>query len=159
MKTIEIKQENALKAYDAGCNQVKAVLVNLLGKDFLPADATSSVKTLKDALKLSPPSKEVAKILAYNGKDKDMIVLRTIEELTIIARALNQGWKPNWNDSNEQKWYPYFSFGSGGFSFVFTSYDYTFTIASGGSRLYFKSKTLAEYVGRQFVEKYKILFD
>ena len=121
--------------------------------------AESSAVSAGDRLGCDAAGVSDWKTLCGLRKDKDMIVLRTIEELTIIARALNQGWKPNWNDSNEQKWYPYFSFGSGGFSFVFTSYDYTFTIASGGSRLYFKSKTLAEYVGRQFVEKYKILFD
>jgi hypothetical protein len=29
-------------------------------------------------------------------------------KLIIIAQALNDGWQPNWNDSNQGKYYPWF---------------------------------------------------
>ena len=40
-------------------------------------------------------------------------------KLTIIAEALNEGWKPDWNNGEWDKWYPWFDMrsSSGGFSY------------------------------------------
>ena len=75
-------------------------------------------------------------------------------KIAIIAKALNEGWEPNWDDSNEQKWYPYFNWAAGGFVFRDAIYDYTLAYTFGGSRVCFKSKTLAEYAGKQFIALY-----
>lgn len=76
--------------------------------------------------------------------------------LIIICRALNEGWTPDWNDSNQAKWYPYFDMRSkSGFGFSYSFYVTWRTSADVGSRLCFKNEELAKYAGKQFENIYK----
>lgn len=75
------------------------------------------------------------------------------EKLKIIIRALNEGWTPDWSDTNERKWYPYFNAAS--FGFDGAVYDNWSANSCAGSRLCLKSRELAEYAGTQFVDIYK----
>jgi hypothetical protein len=75
-------------------------------------------------------------------------------KLTIIIKALNEGWYPNWNDSNEYKYMPYFKIENEGFSFWYTFY-YTTTFVP--SALLYKSNDLAIYSGIIFSDLYKDL--
>ena len=75
-------------------------------------------------------------------------------KLIIIAKVLNEGWKPNYNDSNEEKWYPFFVV-RGGFRFHGTNYYCDRASAGVGARLCFKTKTLAEYAGKTYIDEYR----
>lgn len=77
-------------------------------------------------------------------------------KLETIAEALNEGWTPNWDNSNERKWYPWFRMYNG-FGFNDATYSWTRSCSSVGSRLCFKSEELADYTGRQFESIYKEL--
>ena len=80
-------------------------------------------------------------------------------KLTTIAEALNKGWKPNWYNSSERKWYNWFWVEAdakrpSGFGF---SYSYAFCDSAGagvGSRLCFQSEELAEYAREEFKQLY-----
>lgn len=81
-------------------------------------------------------------------------------KLVIIAEALNEGWTPDWGNSREYKYYPYFRVvkkeGSGsGFGLAYFVYDYWSTCTVVGSRLCFKNSDLAEYAANQFKELYE----
>ena len=90
----------------------------------------------------------------YNEKDTpDEIAYK---KLKVIAKAINQGWTPDWNNSDQKKWYPWFRLSSG-FGFDGSYCDYGLTFANVGSRLCFESKEKAEYAGKQFEEIYKQL--
>ena len=73
-------------------------------------------------------------------------------KLKLIVSVLNDGWFPNWEDSSQQKHYPYFKKVSG----KFICYDYgcysLFPVA--GSRLVYKSRYLAEFVVYKFGDIY-----
>ena len=74
------------------------------------------------------------------------------KKLKVIVAALNEGWKPNWDNSSETKWQPYFDMR--GSELV---YDRAFnwcTITAVGSRLCFHSRELGEYAGKQFQSIY-----
>ena len=73
-------------------------------------------------------------------------------KLSIIIRVLNNGWIPNWKDSNEKKWFNYWNLG---FSDYRTSYYSTST--SVPSALYLKNKELCEYVKVRFESLYNNL--
>jgi hypothetical protein len=83
---------------------------------------------------------------------------RYYEDLILVAKALNGNWKPDWNDLNEYKWYPYFGFSSA-FRFLNANAYYYFNFAHAviGSRLCFKNKQIAEYAGKIFIEQYEKL--
>ena len=111
------------------------------------------VKTFEDAIKLL--SENDNDVLIYNSLKKifpenNHVLL--YQKLTIISKVLNEGWTPDYNNSNEYKYYPYFSVGSG-FGFSYSLFVSSFTLF--GSRLCFKSRELSDYAGRQFIEIYK----
>nr|DAM03149.1 MAG TPA: hypothetical protein [Caudoviricetes sp.] len=77
-------------------------------------------------------------------------------QIIVIAEALNEGWKPNWDDDNEPKYIPWFwkenEGVSSGFVFYSTYSRYSNAYAAGGVRLCFKTRALAEYAGKQFID-------
>ena len=81
-------------------------------------------------------------------------------KLKLIAKALNEGWTPDWSNGEWDKWYPWFkmddSSSAGRFSFYVAVFQRS---ASGvGSSLCFKSKDLVTYAGTQFLDIYKDFF-
>lgn len=75
------------------------------------------------------------------------------QEAVLITKALNEGWEPDWDDSNEYKYLPWFVMSTSGFRYC--GYDSWAAHSHVGSRLCFKSRELAEYAGKQFTEVYK----
>ena len=77
-------------------------------------------------------------------------------KMLVIAEALNEGWKPNWDDGNEPKYVPYFWKEKEGVSSGFVFYDaycyFSYAYAGSRLRLCFRTRALAEYAGTQFVE-------
>lgn len=157
-QTLEILKDNAIKAYNEGCTDVKKVLINLLGKEtFIPKDIADSIKTFEDALKVLGIKYPSFTIDEDSGIANDITSLEAYIKLIIITRALNEGWVPDWKNSNQYKYYPWFNLSSGsGLSF----FDYVFLFSGSGvgSRLCFKSSELAEYAGKQFTDIYKDFF-
>ena len=79
------------------------------------------------------------------------------KKLKIVVRAINQGWTPDWNNSNQYKWWPYFNLSSGS-GFSRTGSDYDFGLTCVGSRLCFESEAKSNYAAKQFNELYKQFF-
>lgn len=78
--------------------------------------------------------------------------------LKVIAKALNEGWEPDWTNKEERKYYPWFYIedtNPAGLSYSNTVYSVSHTYASIGSRLCFKTGALAEYAGKQFKKEYE----
>ena len=106
--------------------------------------------------------------------------------LVIIAEALNEGWKPKF-DGDECRYYPWFyiytkkeyeeldedekkdcrvvgrshssAYAHGGVVYALANYASSLSYTSYGSRLAFKTRELAEYCGKQFIDIWeKFLF-
>ena len=78
--------------------------------------------------------------------------------LKVITRALNEGWKPDWSNQDQGKWYPWFKVtgtNPAGLACSNTLNPVSTTTAYFGSRLCFKTEALAEYAGTQFKELYE----
>ncbi len=111
---------------------------------------TDRVKTFEDACKVLNLDKVK---IGIGGLDEDAPSIVAYTKLVIIAKALNEGWKPNWSDSNEYKYVPWFKEKSG-FGLSYDVYDGWVTFTAVGSRLCYKSRELAEYAGKQFADLY-----
>lgn len=99
-------------------------------------------------------------------------------KLRIIAAALNEGWVPQFTE-NEYRYFPWFFFytkeeydkldddekgrcvlrsgdtsSGGGFVYCHAAYDASGSSSSFGSRLAFRTRELAAYAGRQFIEEW-----
>lgn len=96
-----------------------------------------------------------------NLPEKDQQSIIAFYKLTIIIRALNEGWEPNWSDFSERRFYNYLYIGGDAYDgsvcgLSASSADNVFSGAdsSVGARLCFKSRDLAEYAYSQFKELY-----
>ncbi len=119
---------------------------------------TDRVRTFEDALTIVGASENLKILLAYNGQDMDMLASVAHAKLGIIAKALNEGWQPDWSDDDQYKYYPWFEWVGSAPGFSYGDYVYGRSGTSVGSRLVFKSRELAEYAGKQFNQLYNDLF-
>ena len=75
-------------------------------------------------------------------------------KLIIIYKAINNGWVPNWKNSNQYKYYPWFYMLASGFGFSDSHYSFTSSTAYVGSRLCGSSSEQALYIAKQFEAEY-----
>jgi hypothetical protein len=115
---------------------------------------TDKIKTYEDAI-AATKRPDVPDLSLF---PEDMREYFTAQyKILVIAEALNEGWKPDWNNSNQRKWYPWFRVSSSGFAFCVTYFVYVYPHAGHASRLCFKSDKLADYAGKQFVDIWETL--
>jgi hypothetical protein len=79
-------------------------------------------------------------------------------KLMVIYMAINNGWKPNWNNYKQGKYYPWFEILSSGFGFSRAAYGDDGAVAGVGSRLCTDSSEKALYIGKQFEDIYRDFF-
>jgi hypothetical protein len=145
---MKIDRETAKKLYPDAPDWLKEQMINEFGAECFKPKEFEDIKTYEDACeKLNiDPIKELS------GIDRtDEIAYR---KLKVIARAINNGWLPNWSNTDQRKWFPYFVLSSG-FGFSVSIYDCDLTDAGVGSRLCFETSEQAVYAGQQFTEIYK----
>lgn len=143
--------------------------------DEKPQNVMERIKTFEDAVaelsnRAMNGDKDAGKLLdewKINSQvcSKDLLAYL---KLRIITSALNEGWKPKFEEETERRYYPWFKLktsrvvgrgGSGadaycGLVCAGAGFASSYSITYYGSRLAFKSKELAEYAGKQFVEIY-----
>ena len=76
-------------------------------------------------------------------------------KMVVIVEALNEGWKPDWDNYREAKYYTWFEMSPSSFDFGASDFDGGDAGAGSGSRLKLKSRELAEYCGEQFNDIWK----
>lgn len=102
-------------------------------------------------LNIQPINEEV-----FNAFPKeDQRSMLAYHKLTVITRALNNGWKPNWDDQNEWKYYPLFRYVNAGLSYANANNAATGARAYIGSRLCFPTSALAKYAAEHFADLYR----
>ena len=84
-------------------------------------------------------------------------------KLVIIAEALNEGWQPDWSDSSQWKYYPWFYVEASkqspsGLGLSYDGYGSSATRTAVGSRLAYKSAAVAKYAGDKFKDLYTDYF-
>lgn len=171
-KTIEVKVEDIKRAFDEANDNVKNGILNSFPqfKEALPV--TDRVKTFRDACRevcIDPSmyfircENEPADVIAYM-------------KLRVICKALNEGWIPRFVEG-EWRYFPYFhicseeeiirlseeeksrvvfrsnssAYAYGGVAYA-CAYNDSVYVANVGSLLAFKTKELAEYAGKQFID-------
>ncbi len=152
-QVLEIQKQNALDAYNNATDDGKKLLRTLFGNDVFSLKITDRIKTFEDVVKVCPPPANVQILLDYNGVYADMLAAQAFAKITLIAKVLNEGWQPDWSNTNQYKYYPFFKHQSG-FGLSFDVYVRWCSGTYCGSRLCFKSAELAEYAGKQFADIY-----
>ena len=105
-------------------------------------------------LKLNP-AKVLPRITGMPKRHQAAIIAQA--KLIIIAEAMNDGWKPDWNNSDEWKYYPWFWMNEPGFRFGGSYYTNTNAYAGTGSRLCFRTRELSDHAGKKFLSLWRDL--
>lgn len=101
-------------------------------------------------------SYEAAK--TYLGRDakNHQKALLALEKLIVIAEAWNKAdeFVPDYDNINQNKWFPWFRYSddAAGFVFAYVSLTATSMRAYFGSRLCFKTEERAKQFGEQFID-------
>lgn len=155
-QTLQIDKSNARKLFPNASPEFKQMLIDTFGAEFFSTKITDRIKTFKDAceaLGLDPDT------CVPEATGPDGGALQAYAMMFIIARALNEGWQPNWDNNSQYKYYPWFDMRSGsGVGFSYSGCVLSRTCTGVGSRLCFKSSELAMYAGKQFADIYKAMF-
>ena len=182
-KNLEISRESAIAAYDNTNDAGRELLEKLFGKEVFTKDITERVKTFEDACNVLGDDHPLVTqysltAAAFKGDPKTEDFIAYLK-LRIIAAALNEGWEPQFTE-NECRYYPWFefftqselnemsddekgrvvgrayysSYAGGGLAYAGAYGASSYSYGYYGSRLAFKTRELAEYAGRQFVELY-----
>ena len=123
---------------------------NPLNKDIM--EIIEKIKTYEDALQATGRPD----VPDFSALPEDMRKHFTaLYKMVVIVEALNEGWKPDWNDSNERKCFPWFWMSPSSFAFDVSFCGLVSASAGSGSRLKLKSDELAEYCGKQFLLLWK----
>ena len=156
-ETLEITRQAAIKAHDEASTKGKTLLENLFGKRVFQKDIKERIKTFDDVIReLGDDPEEFKNAISIMEEPDEIAYVK----LKLIAKALNEGWTPDWSNGEWDKWYPWFkmddSSSAGRFSFHVAANQRSYSHV--GSRLCFKSKDLATYAGTQFLDIYKDFF-
>lgn len=100
--------------------------------------------------------------LVQDVNPKHIKALIALNELFTIAQAWNKAddFVPDFSNSMQDKWFPWFVYDKGVAGFVYAATDNSpsYTSASFGSRLCFKTRNRAIQFGKQFVGLYNQVF-
>lgn len=107
-----------------------------------------TIKTYEDAVK----ARKVDDDDIIYPTDRPHIV--AYKKICHIIKVINNGWVPNWSDSNQRKYFPYFRVFPSGSGFSGSGYDYGSSAASVSSRLLTDSSEKALYLANQFQDLY-----
>ena len=145
---MELKKEEAKKLYPSVPDWFKEQLEGSFGKEIFRKIDFGDIKSFEDACQAQDINPDAV------CSDADTSDEAAYKKLKIIVLAINQGWTPDWNNTNQRKWYPWFNLSSG-FGFSGSYYVCVGTFSDVGSRLCFESEEKAVYAGKQFLELYK----
>ena len=147
---LELQKLTAKRLYPDAPDWFQKVLEETFGEDFFKKKHFTDIKTFEDACyELCVRESDV-----YNEKDSDDEI--AYKKLKVIVKAINQGWTPNWDNTGQRKWWPWFKLSSG-FGFSASYYDFGRTGTIVGSRLCFESEEKSDYAANQFIDLYEKL--
>ena len=147
---IEIEEQDIKYAISNGNSTQKEALEDAglnLGNNI-----KREIKTIEDILKKL--DKKLSDIVPWKTpKNKAQKSQNAFALIQAITEVYNEGYKFNWNNSNEYKYYPWFRKDAHG-GWALHSVSYHFACAGNGFGSYFKSEELARDVANKFIDIY-----
>ncbi len=151
MKKLQIDEVNARKLYPTASKEWKTTLEDTFGKEFFSQKITDRMKTWEDIceeLNIDP----INSLPFKKAKDKTERFLNASFKISKISEVLNEGTILDFNNSNQYKYYSYFTKKDS--VWLVDSYCYDGSYASLGFGFYYKSSELALFAGNQFLDIY-----
>lgn len=150
MSYIQLAEKDAVKAWSDGTSSDRALLERLYPTLF-KKDIVDRIQTLDDVYGLVGLDREERKRL-WGGMSNYPHLIH-FHQGCLIAEAYNQGWMPDWNNSSEYKYYPYWDLSGAGFRLYAVGDDCSHSDV--GSRLVFRESRFVEDAIKKFPDVYK----
>ena len=154
---VELTSAEVNEMFEASDDKQTKVLVKYLDKTKTKT-ILDEIMSFEDAcakLGITDSDNEINIIKSLSTPNRDKLI--AMYRLEIIAKALNDGWYPNFNNDNEYKYFNYFRMVNGVFSFFTVNYYFATVIVP--SALYFKSSEIAQHCSNIAFEDYKTLYN
>ena len=145
---MELTKEDAKKLYPSATDWFKVKLDKAFGKESFRKLDWKDIKTFEDActaLDIDPDA------VCCDVDTSDEVAYKMLK---VIIQAINQEWTPDWSNTSQRKWYPWFNLSSG-FGFDGSCYVCGNSCTAVGSRLCFESEEKSNHAGQQFLEIYR----
>jgi hypothetical protein len=139
-----MKKETAKAIYNEVPDWMKKVLVDEFGEKTFAKKEYTDIKTIEDVQSVCPFD-------IPDGLEPDLVAYL---KLKAIVKAINQGWVPDWTNTNQPKYWPYFNLSSS-FSFSSSSYGFVCADTAVGSRLCFETEEKCKYAATTFLSNYE----
>ncbi len=150
MKTLQITEANARRLYKDATPEFRTTLEDTFGKEYFSRKVTDC-ETYEEICQFigEPPVNEEE--LKQIGFSQDEIDYRKLKQIT---KAYNDGWVADYNDVNQRKWIPWFSFSPSGARFNYSNCHFSLADAGRAARLCFKDKATSDAAGKRFTDLY-----
>ena len=142
----------AKKEYNKTDASGKQLLENIFGKDAFQRDF-KEIKCFEDACNANGTNAD--DILPYKDPINDkQEAMNAFAMMCEIVEAINPDFVPDYGNSNQPKWYPWFEWDNlaSGFRFNASGYVNVRTHSAGGSRLCSETIEKSNYIGKQFID-------
>ncbi len=95
---------------------------------------------------------EVLTINDFNFLPKEQrLKTLSFHKIQNICTLFNEDWILNWDDSKQQKWFPYHQKQASGWVFDASYYRYDFSVAAAG---FYKDEKTSDHCGKLFLDVY-----
>lgn len=158
---VEIKQ--MLKSKDKDCVYMAVTMLRNSGNLFSSEDKIKllskvslfdKIKSYSDVCKELDEPELTIKDFGFLPKDQRKKQLN-YHKIQNIEKLFNFGWKINWRNQSQEKYYPYFTIGSGG-GLVFLGSNCR-NGSSHGAVAFYKDRETSDFVGKLFIDIYNNL--
>lgn len=155
MQQLTISRDNAVRAYQAASPKQKKLLADLLGEENLALDITELVGSYEDACRLRGVTPLSLSDFAFHGPKRQEQKYAD-HQLDIINEALNEGHVFDYDDPDEEKYYPVLRKTGSGFALHVVYCDGTGSYV--GPRRSFRTEEAARYCATKFIHLYNQSF-
>lgn len=155
-KSLEINENKAYELYPTASPEFKQVLEDTFGKEFFNRKITDRVKTYEDACAVLGIDPHTSMPDTSDCPKEDRRAYIAFHKLVVITRVLNEGWRPDWSNTSQPKWFNWwYTNGNAGLACANSNFAPSLATAHFGSRLCFKSEALADYAAETFKGLYE----
>lgn len=147
LETIEVDVAEAIDTFDAACN-------------YLNLKPGTTFHVINSLITLDSEDQQCYDILFKYIYPHHLKAIAALNQLFTIAEAWNKedGFTPDFSDSEQEKWFPWFVYNKNAAGFVCAGTNYTDAFAGFGYRLCFKSSERAKQFGNLFTHLYNEVF-
>lgn len=147
LETIDVDIAEAIDTFDAACN-------------YLNLKPVTTFHVINSLISLDSEDQQCYEILFKYINSHHLKAIAALNQLFTIAEAWNKDddFTPDFSDSEQEKWFPWFAYNKNAAGFVCAGTNYTDAFAGFGYRLCFKSSERAKQFGKQFTHLYNEVF-